>query len=1043
MHRPTRTPQSPTEHLTTALASGDGDHLDAVAKLASAAGFSDEQVEQGKQSVFEGVGTIDTNVVVRTLPVETVRKLLPPGLELAPQPLSFPEEHPVFFLFSHDHFTAWFGTMDYEELMVGVPYVQLADVHAPNRGPFIYMPRLYLNDNLPRILGNRIYGFEKLEADITNDDGTYRVTQPGTSEPIVTAKFQTVGSAGPVTSLPNFETVRRIFEQPTVSQALRIIDPDAFHDQGLLSPFLCSTITYDFATAKITPIKAEVSISDQLTPPGLPIGSFERPSLADDTLGSFRLQAKQVVSLPGSCGATRFEGTPGRKQRVVVLGGGPSACAAAFYLAKQTDRYDVELYTQGWRLGGKCAAGRRVDPPNRIEEHGLHAFIGFYNNAIRAAKDVYECAEIPIARGVEPFDYDKGEGPIANAFLGVSNVGVMEKWKGEWTYFRTPQKFNGEVPGTIPADGEDRPPHFGDLIATTLRHVASQSTALIGLHDGASDQLGQHLEEQKKHPIWDEFVDHVKGFLHLEESGLENALDRLVNYLEDVAIERIAQDIERGSIFFKGVSWLLGVIRGALKIVFKKQIEEHSETWFMWAGVDTLLTALIGLIDARVVDFSKLDDHDFRAWLLDNGLDPRNAQISAINEVYEALFAHNPKEPIPDLIGAGVGLRWFMLVGFLYRGYAAYDFKYSCPQTLLTPYYLALQKLGAKVHFFHRVEDISVTGSGSARTLTSVKMQVQATVKGKASHEYDPFLRGVPGNPDDQPPWPLDPNYDQLEQGAELRSRGIDLENYWSDWEGAGECTLEQGKDFDVCILGIPLAALPALTEDLLSPDSESYCSQWREMVDGIAVTRTISSQLWFKSPSDKLLAQPIGLMTDFATPEPSFADFTHLIQWENWTEANKPSFLAYHTGSLVAISAREGAPNANADYPLTETRKWKEMFAGWLRESYSGLYSRAENFEVLLDDLVTPEPADGIERLYQQSFNISVQPSDLYILSQPKSMELRLSQAGSRVQHLFLCGDWTATDLNCGCVEASTQSGMLAARVLSNSPTYIWHPGF
>ena len=75
--------------------------------------------------------------------------------------------------------------------------------------------------------------------------------------------------------------------------------------------------------------------------------------------------------------------------------------------------------------------------------------------------------------------------------------------------------------------------------------------------------------------------------------------------------------------------------------------------------------------------------------------------------------------------------------------------------------------------------------------------------------------------------------------------------------------------------------------------------------------------------------------------------------------------------------------------------------------------------------------------------FNIAVHPSDLYILSQPKAMSLRLGQSESWVRDLFLCGDWTKTDMNCGCVEASTQSGMLASRAISNYPRYIWHPGF
>ncbi|WP_420829508.1 FAD-dependent oxidoreductase [Nannocystis pusilla] len=64
-------------------------------------------------------------------------------------------------------------------------------------------------------------------------------------------------------------------------------------------------------------------------------------------------------------------------------------------------------------------------------------------------------------------------------------------------------------------------------------------------------------------------------------------------------------------------------------------------------------------------------------------------------------------------------------------------------------------------------------------------------------------------------------------------------------------------------------------------------------------------------------------------------------------------------------------------------------------------------------------------------------------MLSQPGSIALRLGQAESGVKGLLLCGDWTRTDLNCGCVEAATTSGMLAARAISNEPRTVWRPGF
>ena len=42
--------------------------------------------------------------------------------------------------------------------------------------------------------------------------------------------------------------------------------------------------------------------------------------------------------------------------RVMILGGGPAGCAAAYWLSRpeQQGKYQVTLFSQGWRLGGLC-----------------------------------------------------------------------------------------------------------------------------------------------------------------------------------------------------------------------------------------------------------------------------------------------------------------------------------------------------------------------------------------------------------------------------------------------------------------------------------------------------------------------------------------------------------------------------------------------------------------------------------------------------------------------------------------------------------------
>ncbi|MBV8594149.1 MAG: NAD(P)-binding protein, partial [Caulobacteraceae bacterium] len=78
-------------------------------------------------------------------------------------------------------------------------------------------------------------------------------------------------------------------------------------------------------------------------------------------------------------------------RRVVILGGGAAGVAAAYWLSRpeQNGAYQVSLYTQGWRLGGKCASGRNAAIAQRIEEHGLHMLMGCYQNAFATLRACY------------------------------------------------------------------------------------------------------------------------------------------------------------------------------------------------------------------------------------------------------------------------------------------------------------------------------------------------------------------------------------------------------------------------------------------------------------------------------------------------------------------------------------------------------------------------------------------------------------------------------------------------------------------------------
>ena len=74
------------------------------------------------------------------------------------------------------------------------------------------------------------------------------------------------------------------------------------------------------------------------------------------------------------------------------------------------DRFEsITVYQRGWRLGGKAASSR--GPHGRIEEHGLHVWLGSYENAFALLRECY--AELDRAT-TDPAAPDPHVGPGAD-----------------------------------------------------------------------------------------------------------------------------------------------------------------------------------------------------------------------------------------------------------------------------------------------------------------------------------------------------------------------------------------------------------------------------------------------------------------------------------------------------------------------------------------------------------------------------------------------------------------------------------------------------
>src|SRR3954454_16712944 len=91
------------------------------------------------------------------------------------------------------------------------------------------------------------------------------------------------------------------------------------------------------------------------------------------------------------------------------------------------DRFDKIVVSQrGARLGGKGASGRGVN--GRIEEHGLHIWLGFYDNAFRMMRECH--AELAAqGQGAAFGDWQDAWTPENDfALFSVAEQGGFQRW---------------------------------------------------------------------------------------------------------------------------------------------------------------------------------------------------------------------------------------------------------------------------------------------------------------------------------------------------------------------------------------------------------------------------------------------------------------------------------------------------------------------------------------------------------------------------------------------------------------------------------------
>ena len=700
--------------------------------------------------------------------------------------------------------------------------------------------------------------------------------------------------------------------------------------------------------------------------------------------------------------------------KVAIVGGGCAAMAAVWELSRpeHAGRYEITVFQEGWRLGGKGASGRGVN--GRIEEHGLHVWLGFYDNAFRMMRECH--AELEAAGAGAVF------GDWRDAWTPENDVALFSAAEGGGF-----QRWDTHMPPRPGLPGDPLAP--GEVFSVTYYMGKAIDLLRTLLLDATLDGQG-HFEPRC-------------GGGGAPDAGRRCADLRPVRPLRGRSRRRggpggavgAAARNRFGAVAGAGIE---GGRRPALKAWtwLESRWLADDRRRFMWEVADLVLATVVGMIrfgvltDPRGLD--AIDDYECREWLLMNGASVRALQSPFMRGLYDLSMGYEGGDENRPRLSAGQGLRGTVRTFFGYRGAFMWRMRAGMGDVVFAPLYTALRRRGVKFEFFHRLTNVGLSparpgADGGADWVQSLTFDVQARTE--SGGEYEPLV-DVSG----RPCWPSQPDFPKLQDGARMAAEGWNLESHW-DRRRAGERTLEVGRDFDLVILAVGLGAVPYVCSELVARDP-----RWRRMTEDVKTVASQAFQIWLTEDLETLGWQgPAYITGAFAKPFDTWCDMPHVVPEEAWTK--RPRTSVYFCGVLPDPPEPPG--DGDTQYPARRTAEVRENAAAFLGGPIGALWPGAFGgdgrfrWDILADadGAAGPTGACGPERFDTQYWRANVNPSDRYVIHAPGSFRSRISPLDMSYDNLTIAGDWTDSGFTSGCVEGAVMSGLLAASALSGSP--------
>lgn len=729
--------------------------------------------------------------------------------------------------------------------------------------------------------------------------------------------------------------------------------------------------------------------------------------------------------------------------RVAIIGGGCAGMAAAWQLqALNRQRaadalaplYEIDVYEATWRLGGKGASVR--DAHGRIVEHGLHVWLGFYENAFRLMRDAYTRAA------------EQGLGPAAaattdrllfdrfdDAFSPEPHIGVAgRRADGDW------QVWSGFLP---PMKGQPGEPLDAESNPFTWWGYGARALALVKalLHSTwapANEATAATKGQQRRRSALDEAVELDFSWDPVESPAVW--VERLTQLTRVGALTGVAGVLQGVTML---EAWLREsnpqpqlaprVFRLIEALARQARLQLHDLAGIdetlrrKTAIVDLVLTVIVGLVRDRVIfsrqGLDKIDHIDYREWLASHGATRAATESPLVTGIYDLVFAYRDGRHDRPALSAAQAVRGALRMFFTYRGSMFWRMNAGMGDVVFAPLFQVLARDGVRFHFRHTLQRIEFDDERAPTRVQALRFAAAGTAAA---------LQAAPDGP-----WPLDAAGCWLDEPASPFPAGARTRSL----------RLRAGAQFDAVVFaqGIdPFVRACGETAPRHAPPRSGFfraLPAWDAMRRQVATVATRSAQVWLDRDVEQLgwdrgpvivaglgAARPDSAQRGYET----WADMSHLLATERaqrqaggGAAGGRERSLAYFCSVMPDAGAAAARSRALADL--------KALLGHGLHPLWPAAFG--DGGQGALSHLVSADGQRvGPGQIDEQVLVLNREGSERYTQALPGSGTARISPLDPTLANATIAGDWTDAGFNGGCVETAVMSGLLAAHAISGA---------